>query len=42
VNRDRNLILCEMVAPLCATQVEGQAFLCIPDIPSESNARERE
>jgi hypothetical protein len=29
------------VAPLCAIQVEGQAFFCIPDRPSESNARER-
>jgi hypothetical protein len=30
-----------MIAPLCATQVLGQAFLCIPSIPNEANARER-
>jgi hypothetical protein len=41
VNRDRNLNLSELIAPLCATQVEGQAFLCILDRPLESNARER-
>jgi hypothetical protein len=41
VNRDRNLNLSELIAPLCATQAEGQAFLCIPDRPLESNARER-
>jgi hypothetical protein len=33
--------LSTFVAPLCATQVPGQAFFCIPDRPSESNARER-
>ncbi|TVU24463.1 hypothetical protein EJB05_26904, partial [Eragrostis curvula] len=31
----------EYVAPLCATQVEGQAFFSIPDCPSEQNAKER-
>jgi hypothetical protein len=29
------------VAPLCATQVDGQAFFYIPNRPSEANARER-
>jgi hypothetical protein len=33
--------LSEYIAPLCATQVEGQGFLCIPDCPSETHARER-
>jgi hypothetical protein len=31
--------LSEYVAPLCATQVLVQAFFCIPDRPSETNAR---
>jgi hypothetical protein len=31
----------ELIAPLCATQVHGQAFFCIPDRPNEANARER-
>jgi hypothetical protein len=29
------------VATICATQVDGQAFFCIPNRPSESHARER-
>jgi hypothetical protein len=29
------------VASLCATQVEGQAFLCIPDCPSKIHVRDR-
>lgn len=33
--------LSEYVAPLCATQSEGQAFFCIPDHPSEVHVRER-
>jgi hypothetical protein len=33
--------LSEYIAPLCATQVDGQAFFCIPNCPSELNARER-
>jgi hypothetical protein len=33
--------LFDYIAPLCATQVLGQAFFCIPDRPSESNARQR-
>jgi hypothetical protein len=34
--------LSELVAPLCATQVEGQGFFCIPNRPSQINVRERE
>jgi predicted Zn-ribbon and HTH transcriptional regulator len=30
-----------LIAPLCATQAEGQAFLVIPKCLSEINARER-
>jgi hypothetical protein len=33
--------LSEMIAALCAIQVDGQAFFCIPDRPSQINARER-
>jgi hypothetical protein len=33
--------LCELIAPLCATQVPDQGFFLILDCPSESNARER-
>jgi hypothetical protein len=33
--------LSEYIASLCATQVDGLAFLCIPDCPSEVHARER-
>jgi hypothetical protein len=33
--------LSAFVAPLCVTQVLGHAFFCIPDIPSETNAKER-
>lgn len=33
--------LSEYIAPLCATQSEGQAFFCIPDHPSTQNVRER-
>lgn len=33
--------LSELVAQLCATQVEGQAFLCTPDRLYVTNARER-
>jgi hypothetical protein len=33
--------LSELVAPLCATQVEGQEFFYIPNIPSQVNVRER-
>lgn len=31
----------DYVAPLCATQVEGQSFFCIPDCPSDINLKER-
>lgn len=34
-------LLNEYVAPLCATQVEGQSFFCIPDCPSDVNLKER-
>ncbi|TVU43075.1 hypothetical protein EJB05_09511, partial [Eragrostis curvula] len=37
----RSKKLWEYVAPLCATQVEGQAFFCIPDCPSDVNLKER-
>jgi hypothetical protein len=40
-NPDKEVNLFGCVSILCATQVEGQGFLCIPDIPSEQNARER-
>jgi hypothetical protein len=34
--------LSEYIAPpICATHVPGQALFCIPDRPSDSNARER-
>jgi hypothetical protein len=33
--------LSEMVAQLCARQVQGQTFFCIPYRPSLVNARER-
>jgi hypothetical protein len=33
--------LIEFVAPLCATQVDGQAFFLIPSRSCEVNARER-
>jgi hypothetical protein len=33
--------LCDLVAPLCEIQFEGQSFFCIPDCPSQVNARER-
>ncbi|TVU05367.1 hypothetical protein EJB05_48526, partial [Eragrostis curvula] len=33
--------LWEYVAPLCATQVEGQSFFCIPDCPSDNTLKER-
>ncbi|TVU01395.1 hypothetical protein EJB05_53164, partial [Eragrostis curvula] len=33
--------LWEYVAPMCATQVEGQGFFCIPDCPSDINLKER-
>jgi hypothetical protein len=41
LERDMEINWSEMIAPLCATQVEGHAFLCILDRPFESNARER-
>jgi hypothetical protein len=37
----RDLPVSEYIAPLCAAQVDGQAFFCIPDRPSEVHARER-
>ncbi|TVU05124.1 hypothetical protein EJB05_48275, partial [Eragrostis curvula] len=37
----RSRKLWEYVAPMCATQVEGQAFFCIPDCPSDVNLKER-
>jgi hypothetical protein len=40
-NLHREVNLSECVVVLCATQAEGQGFLCIPDRPSEQNARER-
>jgi hypothetical protein len=33
--------LSDLVAPLCVTQAEGQNFFCIPDRPSQNNAKER-
>jgi hypothetical protein len=33
--------LSECVASLCATQVEGMAFICIPNMPSQNHAKER-
>jgi hypothetical protein len=33
--------LSDLVAPLCAIQVEGQSFFCILDCPSQANAKER-
>jgi hypothetical protein len=33
--------LADLVAPLCATQAEGQAFFCIPNRPSQNNSMER-
>jgi hypothetical protein len=33
--------LSDYVATLCAAQVDGQTFFCIPNRPSESHARER-
>jgi hypothetical protein len=36
-----NLALCELIAPLCFTQIPGQGFFLIPDRPSETNAHER-
>jgi hypothetical protein len=33
--------LSELITPLCATQVPGHAFFCIPDRPNEVNAREK-
>jgi hypothetical protein len=38
-NRDQNLS--EYVATLCATQVEGMAFFCSPNRPSQNHAKER-
>jgi hypothetical protein len=38
-SRKQDLI--EFVAPLCATQVDGQAFFLIPSRSCEVNARER-
>jgi hypothetical protein len=38
---ERELPLSEYIAPICAAQIEGQAFFCIPDRPSEAHARER-
>jgi hypothetical protein len=35
------LPLSEYIAPICAAQVEGQTFFCIPDTPSEVHVRER-
>ncbi|TVU44513.1 hypothetical protein EJB05_03957, partial [Eragrostis curvula] len=37
----RNRKYSDYVAPLCATQVEGQSFFCIPDCPSDINLKER-
>jgi hypothetical protein len=37
----RDLPVSEYIAPLCAAQMNGQAFFCIPDRPSEVHARER-
>lgn len=34
-------LLSEYVAPLCATQVKGQSFFCIPKYPSDINLKER-
>jgi hypothetical protein len=38
---ERELPLSEYIAPICAAQLEGQAFFCIPDRPSEVHTRER-
>jgi hypothetical protein len=38
---DRDLPLSEYVAPICAAQIERQAFFCILDRPSEVQVRER-
>ncbi|TVU30204.1 hypothetical protein EJB05_21814, partial [Eragrostis curvula] len=37
----RSKKLWELVAPLCATQVERQSFFSIPDCPSDINLKER-
>jgi hypothetical protein len=38
---ENDLSLNEFIAPICAAQVEGHAFFCIPDRSSEAHVRER-
>jgi hypothetical protein len=37
---ERDLPLSGYIAPICATQIEGQTFFCIPERPFEAHARE--
>jgi hypothetical protein len=37
---EREMPLSEYIPPICAAQLESQAFFCIPDRPSEVHARE--
>jgi hypothetical protein len=38
---EREMSLSEYIAPICAAQLDGEAFFCIPDRQSEVHAKER-